>query len=176
MPQLLTVSALFFLLLLPFSPAGAAEQKVVPPVTIEALTVAINRLATALEAEHKGASNKESLEKLNLAIAYLSFRSRRIEALERDITTMKNSRSNVEEAQKTWNERILALEERQKQSPGGVSEELSRMIEDARAQLTAFKERQSRLGDEIVQLENRNYELQREISVIEKFVERHLAF
>ena len=50
------------------------------------------------------------------------------------------------------------------------------MIEDAKTQLAVFKERQSRLGDDIVQLENRNYELQREISVIEKFVERHLAF
>ena len=53
---------------------------------------------------------------------------------------------------------------------------LSRMIEDAKTQLTVFKERQSRLGDEIIQLENRNYELQRELSVIEKFVERHLTF
>jgi len=176
MSQLLTVCALFLLLLLPLSPAVAAEQKAVAPVPVEALTAAVNRLAAALEAEQKNASDKESMEKLNLAIAYLSFRSRRIEALERDITAMKNSRTNLEEAQKTWNERISALEERQKQNPGGVSEELSRMIEDARTQLAVFKERQSRVGDEIVQLENRNYELQREISVIEKFVESRLAF
>ena len=176
MPQLLTISVLFLLLLLPFSPATAAEPNSPPPASVEALTAAVNRLAAALEAEHKSAGNKESLEKLNLAIAYLSFRSRRIETLERDITAMKNSRTNVEEAQKTWNERIFALEERQKQSQGGVNDDLSRMIEDAKTQLTVFKERQSRLGDEIIQLENRNYELQRELSVIEKFVERHLAF
>ena len=176
MSQLLSVCILFCLLLLPFSPAAAVEQKAAPPVPVEALTAAINRLAAALEAEQKSASNKESLEKLNLAIAYLSFRSRRIETLERDIAAMKNSRTNTEEAQKSWNERILALEERQRESPGGVSEELSRMIEDAKTQLAVFKERQSRLGDEIIQMENRNYELQREISVIEKFVERHLAF
>ena len=174
MSQLLTVGVLFLLLLLPSFPAVAAEQKAASPVPVEALTAAVNRLAAALEAEQKSANNKESLEKLNLAIAYLSFRSRRIEALERDITSMKNSRTNVEEAQKTWNDRISALEERQKQSPGGVSEELSQMIEDAKTQMSVFKDRQSRLGDEIVQLENRNYELQREISVIEKFVERHL--
>jgi chromosome segregation ATPase len=174
MSQLLTVCALFSLLLLPFSPAVAAEQKTVPPVPVEALTTAVNRLAAALEAEQKSASNKESLEKLNLAIAYLSFRSRRIETLERDITSLKNSRTNLEEAQKTWNERISALEERQKQNQGGGSEELNRMIEDAKTQLTVFKDRQSRLGEEIIQLENRNYELQREISTIEKFVERHL--
>jgi chromosome segregation ATPase len=173
MSQLLTAGALFLLLFLPFTPAVAAEQKV-PPVPVEALTAAINRLAAALEAEQKSASNKESLEKLNLAIAYLSFRSRRIETLERDITSMKNSRTNLEEAQKTWNERISALEERQKQNQGGGSEELNRMIEDAKTQLAVFKERQSRLGEEIIQLENRNYELQREISTIEKFVERHL--
>lgn len=176
MPQLLTACSLFFLLLLPFSPAVAAEQKTAPPVPVEALTAAVNRLAAALEAEQKSASNKQSMEKLNLAIAYLSFRSRRIETLERDITAMKNSRTNVEEAQKTWNERILALEERQRQNQGGVNDDLSRMIEDAKTQLAVFKERQSRLGDEIVQLENRNYELQREISVIEKYVERNLAF
>lgn len=176
MSQLLTVCVLFSFLFLPFSPAAAAEQKTVPPVGVAALTTAVNRLATALEAEQKSANNKESLEKLNLAIAYLSFRSRRIETLERDIATMRNLRSNIEETQKTWNDRILTLEERQRQSQGGVSDDLSRMIEDAKTQLTIFKERQSRLGDEIIQLENRNYELQREISVIEKFVERHLDF
>ena len=176
MPQLLTISVLFLLLLLPFSPATAAEPKTAPLVPVEALTAAVNRLAAALEAEQKSASNKQSMEKLNLAISYLSFRSRRIETLERDITAMKNSRSNVEEAQKTWNERILALEERQKQSQGGVNDDISRMIEDARTQLTVFKERQSRLGEEIIQLENRNYELQRELSVIEKFVESQLKF
>jgi hypothetical protein len=176
MPQLLTVCALFGLLLLPFSPAAAAEQKAVAPLPVEALTAAVNRLAAALEAGQKSAGNKESLEKLNLAIAYLSFRSRRIETLERDITALKNTRNNIEEAQKTWNERILGLEERQKQNQGGGSEDLNRMIEDAKAQLIVFMERQSRLGDEIIQLEKRNYELQREFSVIEKFVEGHLDF
>lgn len=176
MPQLLIACTLLILLFLPFSPAVAAEPKTVAPVPVEALTAAVNRLAAALEAEQKNVNRQESLEKLNLAIAYLSFRSRRIETLERDITAMKNSRSNVEEAQKTWNERILALEERQKQSQGGVNDDISRMIEDAKTQLTVFKERQSRLGDEIIQLENRNYELQRELSVIEKFVESQLKF
>lgn len=176
MSQLLIVCTLFCLLLLPLSTAAAAEQKTVPPVPVEALTAAVNRLAAALEAGQKSAADKETMEKLNLAIAYLSFRSRRIEMLDQDIAALKNSRGKIEEAQKTWNERILALEERQKQSSGGVSAEFNQMIEDAKSQMSVFKDRQSRLGDDIVQLENRNYELQREISVIEKFVERNLAF
>lgn len=177
MSQLLTILALLFLLILPLSPAQAAEPKGAPAVgSTEALTVAVNRLATALEAEQKSATSKETMEKLNLAVAYLSFRSRRIEMVERDITALKNSRTIIEEAQKTWNDRITALEERLKESQGGIGEELNRMIEEAKNQLTALKDRQSRLGDDIVQLENRNYELQREISTIEKFVERHLAF
>lgn len=175
MSKFLTVAVLF-LLLLSSSPAAASEQNSLSPASVDALTSAINRLATALEAEQKSANNKESLEKLNLAIAYLSFRSRRIETLERDITAIKNTRNNIEEAQKSWNERILSLEERQKQNVGGGSDDLKKMIEDSRTQLAAFKERQSRLGEEIIQLENRNYELQREISSIEKFVERHLEF
>jgi chromosome segregation ATPase len=175
MSHFLTVVALF-LLLLSSSPVAASEQKPLAPASVEALTAAINRLATALEAAQKSAGNKESLEKLNLAITYLSFRSRRIELVERDITAMKNTRNNMEDAQKTWSERILALEERRKQSIGGVNGDLSKMIEDSRAQMTAFKERQSRLGEEIIQLENRQYELQREINSIEKYVERHLDF
>ena len=175
MSQFLSVLALLFLLL-PSSPATAAEQNVAPPASVEALTAAVNRLATALEAEQKSARNKESLEKLNLAISYLSFRSRRIETVEREITAIKNTRNNIEEAQKSWNERILSLEERQKQNVGGGSDDLKKMIEDSRTQLAALKERQSRLGGEIIQLENRNYDLQREINTIEKFVERHLDF
>ncbi|PKN13694.1 MAG: hypothetical protein CVU69_00525 [Deltaproteobacteria bacterium HGW-Deltaproteobacteria-4] len=175
MSQFLTVAALF-LLLLSSSPAAASEQTPLAPASVDALTTAINRLATALEAEQKSTNNKESLERLNLAIAYLSFRSRRIEVVERDINALKNTRNNIEDAQKTWSERILALEERQKQSMGGVNGDLSKMIEDSKTQMAAFKERQARLGEEIIQLENRNYELQREINSIEKFVERHLDF
>lgn len=174
MSRLITICALFSLLL-PFT-ATAAEQKTAAPASIEQLTLAVNRLAAALEAQQRQATDKESLERLNLAIAYLSFRSRRIESLERDITSMKNMRNNIEEAQKTWNERILSLEERQKESVGGASDELARMIDESRTQLAVFKERQSRLGDEIVQLENRNYDLQRELSTIETYVERHLTF
>jgi len=175
MLQRLIICTLLSFLIFP-SPTPAAEPKTVPVSTVEALTAAVNRLAAVLEVEQKNDADKESLEKLNLAVAYLSFRSRRIEALERDITSMKNTRTNAEEAQKTWNERILALEERQKQSPGGISEDLNRMIEDAKGQMTILKDRQSRLGDEIVQRENQNYELQKEISVIEKYIERHLDF
>ncbi|MDZ4184341.1 MAG: hypothetical protein U1D97_05095 [Desulfuromonadales bacterium] len=175
MSQFLTIAALFFLLL-SSSPVAATEQKPLASASVEALTAAIHRLATALEAEQKNAGNKESLEKLNLAIAYLSFRSRRIEVVERDITALKNTRNNFEDAQRTWTERILALEERQKENMGGQSGDLNKMIEDSKAQMSVFKERQARLGEEIIQLENRNYELQREISSIEKFVERHLDF
>jgi chromosome segregation ATPase len=175
MSKFLTIAALFFLLL-SSSPAAASEQKPLAPASLEALTAAVNRLATAMEAEQRSAGNKESLEKLNLAIAYLSFRSRRIEVVERDITALKNTRNNFEDAQRSWTERILALEERQKENMGGPNGDLSKMIEDSKTQMAAFKERQARLGEEIIQLENRNYELQREISSIEKFVERHLDF
>ena len=108
MSQFLTIAVLF-LLLLSSSPAAASEQNSLSPASVDALTSAINRLATALEAEQKSTGNKESLEKLNLAISYLSFRSRRIEVVERDITAMKNTRSNIEDAQKTWSERILEI-------------------------------------------------------------------
>lgn len=174
MSRFITICALFSLIL-PVT-ATAAEQKTAAPASIEGLTVAVNRLAAALEAQQRQATSKESLEKLNLAIAYLSFRSRRIESLDRDITSLKNMRNNLEEAQKTWSERILSLEERQKESVGGASDELTRMIDESKTQLAVFKERQSRLGDDIVQLENRNYDLQRELSVIESYVERHLTF
>lgn len=174
MSQKITLCVLSLLLIFTLSPVLAADLKAA--TSPEDLTAAINRLAAAIEADQKNSADKKSLEKLNLAIAYLSFRSRRIEALERDITTLKSTRTNLDEAQKAWNERIIALEEKQKQTSGGMNEDLNRMIEDAKIQLIVFKERQSRMDNDIVQLENRNYELQREISVIEKFVERHLAF
>lgn len=174
MSQKISLCVLSLLLIFTLSPVLAADSKAA--TSPEDLTVAINRLAAAIEADHKNSADKKNLEKLNLAVAYLSFRSRRIETLERDITALKNTRTNIDEAQKSWNERIFALEEKQKQTSGGMTEDLNRMIEEAKSQLTVFKERQSRMDNDIVQLENRNYELQREISVIEKFVERHLDF
>lgn len=174
MPHLLTVAALFFLLV-PLTPLHA-EVSNPTTASIKGLTTAVNRLADALEMERRDAASKESLEKLNLAIAYLSFRSRRIEALEREINSMKNMRNNAEEVQKTWNERLAAFEERQRQSTGDEDEKVSQMIVDAKEQITLFKDRQARFSEEILLKENQVYQLQKEIGVIEQFVESHLEF
>lgn len=175
MLKTLKLYTLLGLFLLPtFAGAATPETKALPADGVEALTLAINRLANVLENEQKRDVGKETTDKLKLAIDYLSFRSRRIETLERDLANMKSTRTNSEEAEKTWKERILALEERQKVNQGGENDGVTRMIEETKVQLAAFKERQSRLGEEIVMQENRIYELKKEISSIEKYVEQHL--
>lgn len=179
MPRLLLLFSAFLLLApLPFtiSRATAAEPNLAIAAEIDALTIAVNRLAVALEEAQQTEKYKESREKLNQAIAYLSFRSRRIEMLERDVAAAKNLRSYTDEALKALNDRLRDLEERQRQNPKEGSDELAREIEDAKSQRTMYKDRQSRRDDEILQLENRIYELQNEINKIESFVQRNLEF
>lgn len=139
---------------------------------LSVLATSIDRLTSVLETQ-SGADDDDLLyQKLNLAIAYLNFRSRRIEALEQDVQANRSAKAQIESTLNVWLER---QQEMTANDSGLASEEVRQRHDDVQMRIDLVKERLERLDNEIVSLESKIYELQGQIDSVEEFVQRNLA-
>jgi len=138
------------------------------------LTSVLENLSQQLDNEKQQRENDVRFRKLELAIAYLNFRSRRIESLERNIDNQRSIRSRIEENLPIVAERIRDIELRMQEYPQGAPEELTEARDDLLTQQTLFRERIARIDDDLVMKENLMYELRNQISDVEAYVQRHL--
>jgi len=176
--RLLCLAFIVFLTTLPPCRAAAAEsvrgQDLSVAAELDALTVAVNRLATLLEKEQLREEELITFSKLSKAIDYLNFRSRRIEALERDLATARATRQNQEDLYNIWEERVRNCddlsEEEKKLNP-----DKAKFCIQAENQGKMLKARLSRQDEEIIGMENRLYDRQNELSAIESFVNKNLG-
>lgn len=173
-PLLLAVFALCAML--PPQPTAAAVNDFNIAAEIDALTVAVNRLATVMEHQQSKGQDQVQLQKLTQAIAYLNFRTRRIEQLEHDLSATRLQRDDLEQLSKTWIERIGQLDLQLKNAQGQERDDLSRRLDEFKSRNEITRKRLSRTEEELVMLENRVRELQNELTEIETFVERNLRF
>ncbi len=170
------VSSGFLVACLLVSPAAALETaaggSAAVAAELEALTASIERLTAILEAQ--SGSEKEDLlyQKLNLAIAYLNFRSRRIEMLEQDVQQARAAKGQIESTLTVW---LQQREELADADSAIASEEVRQRRDEIQMRIDLVRERVARLDDEIVSLENRIYELQGQIDSVEEFVQKNLA-
>lgn len=141
----------------------------------------IARLAEALETltrqlESRAAADEQSTElrKLDIAIAYLNFRSRRIESLERELSMIRNERSRLEDASQNWRERQEYLATELEDKTGDEKLSLQRNLQDLTLRIKNFDQRLARLEEEIIVRENRILELQDELDSVETYVQQHL--
>lgn len=140
---------------------------------IKALSTAVDKLTRQLS-EQKASSNEETtLRKLDIAIAYLNFRSRRIEMFEHDLQSSRAQRNRIEDV----------LEQFQREEDNlsrtfepNQQEELQRAREELRFRQQSIKDRRNRLDEEIILLENRVLDMQNQIDSIESFVQKNLEF
>lgn len=150
---------------------GIAAKPALPVSTENAaLVAAINRLAAALENQQRDSHKLESSARLDQAIAYLNFRSRRIESLEKNATTARQIRAAQEDFLNVKENRIQELERQIKNSSKGSAADLELQYETEKTQKNMIRQRITRLDDEIVQLDNQIYELRNEINKLESFV------
>jgi prefoldin subunit 5 len=157
-------------------PAAAAQEKSVnAPRTSElaALTAAIDNLAAQL-AQKSGDSGQDiNLRKLDIAISYLNFRSRRIEMFERELQTMRTSRNRLDDMV----EQLRQEEESLTQAFGSGQPDVTRKArEDLRFRKKVILDRIERFDSEIVMLENRVSEMQHQIDNVESFVQKNMKF
>ena len=170
--------ALFIVLfVLHFSVVSPLSQELTgsgdSPVAAElkALAASVDRLSRILESSV--GSNEQDLlfQKLNLAVAYLNFRSRRIESLEQDMQSAKNAKNQIESTLNVW---LQQQEEMAADDSALLSEEIRQRNEEFQLRINMVKGRVARLDNEIVVLENKIYELQGQIDSVEEFVQKNL--
>ncbi len=140
---------------------------------LKALSTSINGLAKQLESQAGNARKDTTLRKLDIAIAYLNFRSRRIEMFERDLQSARTSRNRLDD--------ILEQFQREEDSLSQAFDPNQRdVMQRAREELSfrrqTIKDRLSRKDEEIILLENRIMEMQSQIDSVESFVQKNLEF
>ena len=140
---------------------------------LKALSASINSLAKQLETQTGSARKDNTLRKLDIAIAYLNFRSRRIEMFERDLQSARTNRNRLDDVMEQFQREDDSLSQtfdpNQRDSMQRAREELSFRTQTVKARL-------SRMDEEIILLENRIMEMQSQIDSVESFVEKNLEF
>ena len=177
-PTRMLKSFVFALLLVHFSFTSvsahdsASTENASVATELSALAASIERLTSVLESQPGTDDNDLLYQKLNLAIAYLNFRSRRIEALEQDVQATRSAKAQIESTLNVWLER---QQEMTVSDSGLANEETRQRNEDVQMRIDLVKERLERLDSEIVNLESKIYELQGQIDSVEEFVQKNLA-
>ncbi len=139
---------------------------------IRNLSTSVDRLTRLLYDQGLQKEQDDILRKLDIAVAYLNFRSRRIEVLERDLQGSRSTRSRLEDVIRQWEQRLERIEQAADSSTPPEQVDLNR--DEAAQQLKMLRQRLSRLDGEIVGYENRVIELQNDLDSVESFVERNL--
>ena len=141
---------------------------------ISRLSRSIEHLEATLESQKKRMEDQVMLQKLNAAIAYLNFRSRRIESLEKDLQGARNVKLRLEDMleQLAQQDELLENEAKSSLNPNGSDKKQSR--KSIERQRTLLKQRLARVDGEIVEMETRLYDLQKQVEGVESFVEKNL--
>jgi chromosome segregation ATPase len=156
--------------------AGAADDADTAEIIaleIRNLSTSVDRLTRLLYDQGQQEQQDVILRKLDIAVAYLNFRSRRIEMLERDLQNNQTMKTRLEDIIKQWEGRLEQIEEQERANNGNSSDDqLSR--QEAQEQLKMLKQRLARTDAKIIDFDNRVIELRNQLDDVEAFVERHL--
>lgn len=175
MLQKLPLLLLLLIAGLPLQFAAAEESATAEIVALEIrnLSTSVDRLTELLYSQTQQNNRQTILRKLDIAIAYLNFRSRRIEQLERDKQRSNTAKTRFEDIIRQWEQRIEQLEEQDISNQG--TQKNSRLSKlEAQEQLKMLKQRLARADSELLEYDNKITELQSQLDSVEDFVERHL--
>ncbi|MDT8443121.1 MAG: hypothetical protein RQ722_02420 [Desulfuromonadales bacterium] len=140
---------------------------------LKTLSTAIADLAKQMQKQAENAQKDTALQKLDIAIAYLSLRSRRIEMFERELHSSRSNRNRLDTAL----EQIQSEEDGLSQTFDTNQREMKqRASEELNFRRRIVKDRISRLDEEIILLENRIMDMQSQIDSVESFVQKNLEF
>ena len=137
---------------------------------LSTLSKSIDRLTEQMATQAESTRKDTTLRKLDVAIAYLNFRSRRIEMFERDLQSARTGRNRLDDVL----EQLQREEENLSQTYNNQNDTMQRAHEDLKFRRLAVKDRINRMGEEIILLENRIMDMQSQIDSVESFVSRNL--
>jgi hypothetical protein len=177
LPMRLTTLIIALLLAAPvYAQTATPELKSDIALEVFQMTQSMDELIQLLK-EDKTQSNKAAeLQKLEIAVTYLSFRSRRIESKEQDLRDKKLARDRMQELAtkikdnpEQW-ERFNRNAQRQSQIQPTSQES------PVDYRLRQLEERIETLDSEIITLEMEVTDLNRELSDFEAYVQKKLEF
>ncbi|MDT8420204.1 MAG: hypothetical protein RQ754_07205 [Desulfuromonadales bacterium] len=140
----------------------------------ERLAIAVERLVQQLEQESATQNEDKQLRKLDIAISYLNFRSRRIEILDRDLTMTKSERERYEDVLQQFQERRELLKTALEEKSPEEKKELEQNLEELELREKNLELRRSRIEEDIIIMENKIVDLQNQLDAVESYVQRHL--
>jgi len=178
MPGTIRLVYLLTLLLLLFFPGHILAETATPEVltedSVQRLAIAVEDLTRHLVTQAATNGQNQELRKLDIAISYLNFRSRRIELMDRDLSMTKNERDRMKDLADQWQERIEIVRKELEESSGEEKQELDQALIELTLRGKTFDQRLTRLDEDIIIQENRIDELQNELDTVESYVKQHL--
>lgn len=138
---------------------------------VRALTASVEELVDVVRASLE---ERERYRKLELAIAYLQLRSRRIEGLERELRTTEDSRASTSEELARRREQLAELEARAGAETGRDAERTARMTEQLHLVIETLETQLDRLERTAIDLQNDVTEGRRELQQFEDYVLENL--
>lgn len=155
------------------SAAGKPADSELIALEIRNLSTSVDRLTNLLYQQTQKNDREQILHKLDIAVAYLNFRSRRIEMMERDLQNDRNLKTRLEDIVKQWEQRLAETEEIAKPDVGRQNSQ-DLQVAEAKDQLKMLKQRLARVDNEIIDYENRVLELHDQLDSVESYVEKNL--
>ncbi len=168
----LTSFLLLLCCLLPTTAWSSDEAELIA-LEIRNLSASVDRLTQLLYEQAEKKQNDEVLRKLDIAVSYLNFRSRRIEMLERDQQNNQANKTRLEDFIQQVEARLKQLDEAENTDPAEIEQNKRARAETA-DQLTMLKQRLARVDETLFEYDNQIAELRNQLDNVEGFVERHL--
>jgi predicted nucleic acid-binding Zn-ribbon protein len=140
---------------------------------LKTLSNAVDNLSRQIAKQSGNAEEETTLRKLDIAIAYLNFRSRRIEMFERDLQSSRASRNRIEDVLEQFQREENSLSQ---SFDSNQQDAMQKAREELRFRQQAIKDRGSRLDEEIILLENRIMDMRSQLDSVESFVQKNLQF
>ena len=171
-----TSVVVYVVLLCLFSPVvwaaddGNADRPVMC-ADLAGLSASIDELADAMSQSSDRAEHNQRLE---IAIAYLQFRTRKIESLEGEVRRLEDRRASSEERITRMTNDIQSMERKMDQLEAERAAEIRYAIERYRRMIEGENERIDRADRQIIDLENRILDTRRQLIDLEDFVAENL--
>ena len=150
----------------PAEPGAAAMVE-----ELRALTASVDNLARQMEKQSGDYKQDTNLRRLDIAIAYLNFRSRRIEMFERELQSTRSTRNRLDDVMEQLQREEDSLPQAFNDSQRDA---MQKALEELRFRRKSLKDRISRKDEEIILLENRIMDMQSQIDSVESFVQEDL--
>lgn len=175
MPKKLLFAMLLLCLILPVSAFAIDDEANAEIVALEIrnLSTSVDRLTQLLYGQVQQKEQDSMLRKLDIAVAYLNFRSRRIEMLERDLQNSQSMKSRLEDILLQIETRLEQIEDSDRTGPE-AADAADQAQKETLEQQKMLKQRLARTDEKILDYDNRIIELRNQLDDVEGFVERHL--